>query len=153
MLCLHNACGIFRKFSWLYYLYLQIWNWWVIFYIHETFLVYKLETFAICKEVKHIMLMIITILYIFFLMRYLINSWKLLSKNPQPPPFSLKKSTTHLFAHTPTKNSKKCKSSPFSQNWKFFRHLLQKRGVGGGGGGEDTMYSLVRMVSFFPNLV
>ena len=24
MLCLHNACGIFRKFSWLYYLYLQI---------------------------------------------------------------------------------------------------------------------------------
>ena len=55
MLCLHNACGIFRKFSWLCYLYLQMWSWWVLF-IHETFLVYKLETFKNCKEVKRIWL-------------------------------------------------------------------------------------------------
>ena len=34
-------------------------------YIHETFLVYKLETFKNCKEVKHIMIMIIAIIYIF----------------------------------------------------------------------------------------
>ena len=54
-------------------------------FIHETFLVYKLETFTNCKEVKHIMIMIIAIIYIFYLMRYLINSWKLLSENPQPP--------------------------------------------------------------------
>ena len=64
MLCLHNACGI----------------------IHEMFLVDKFETFPNCKEVKHIMIMIIAIIYIFFyLLRYLINRWKLLSENPQPP--------------------------------------------------------------------
>ena len=34
-------------------------------FIHETFLVYKLETF---KEVKHIMIMIIAIIYIFFIL-------------------------------------------------------------------------------------
>ena len=31
MLCLHNAWEIFRKLSWLYYLYLQVYNWWVLF--------------------------------------------------------------------------------------------------------------------------
>ena len=54
-----------------------------VLFFHETFLVYKLETFTNCKEVKHIMIMIIAIIYIFYLMRYLINSWKLLSENPQ----------------------------------------------------------------------
>ena len=39
---------------------------------HETFLVYKLETFTNCKEVKHIMIMIIVIIYIFFI---LCNIW------------------------------------------------------------------------------
>ena len=34
-------------------------------YINETFLVYKLETFKNCKEVKHIMVMITAIIYIF----------------------------------------------------------------------------------------
>ena len=64
MLCLHNAQGIFRKFSWLYYLYLAIYNWWVLF-VYEKFLVYKLETFKKCKEVKHIMTTAIAIIYIF----------------------------------------------------------------------------------------
>ena len=36
------------------------------FYIHETFLVYKLESFKNFKEVKHIMIMIIATIYIFF---------------------------------------------------------------------------------------
>ena len=45
-----------------------------VLFIHETFLVYKLETFRNCKEVKHIMIMIIAVIYIFYLMRYLINS-------------------------------------------------------------------------------
>ena len=44
MLCLYNACG--TSYS-------------------ETFLVYKLETFKNFKEVKHIMIMIIAIVYIF----------------------------------------------------------------------------------------
>ena len=82
MLCLHNAWEIFRTFSWLYYLYLQIWNWWGLF-IYEKFLVYKFKTFKNCIEVKH-MIMIIAIIYLFLhLMWYLINSWKLLSENPQ----------------------------------------------------------------------
>ena len=34
-------------------------------YIHEKFVVYKLETFKDCKEVKHIMIIIIAIIYIF----------------------------------------------------------------------------------------
>ena len=34
-------------------------------YIDETFLVYKLETFENCKEVKHIMIMIIAIINFF----------------------------------------------------------------------------------------
>ena len=55
-----------------------------VLFIHEMFLVYKLETFTNCKEVKHVMVMIIAI--IFYLMSYLINSWKLLSENPQPRP-------------------------------------------------------------------
>ena len=46
-----------------------------VLFIHETFLVYKLETFTNCKEVKHIMIMIIAIIhFFFFIMRYWINS-------------------------------------------------------------------------------
>ena len=35
-------------------------------FTHEKFLVYKLETSKNCKEVKHIMIMIIATMYIFF---------------------------------------------------------------------------------------
>ena len=35
------------------------------FFIHETFLVYRLETFKNCQEVKYIMIMIIAMIYIF----------------------------------------------------------------------------------------
>ena len=36
-----------------------------VLFIYETFLVYKLETFTNCKEVKQFMIMIIAIIYIF----------------------------------------------------------------------------------------
>ena len=36
-----------------------------VLFIHETLLVYKLETFTNWKEVKHIMIIIINIIYIF----------------------------------------------------------------------------------------
>ena len=53
-------------------------------FIHETFLVYKLETF---KEVKHIMIMIIAIIYIFFI---LLDIWSTVKNYFQkilsPPP-------------------------------------------------------------------
>ena len=67
---------------------------------HETFLVYKLETFTNCKEVKQITIIIIAIIYIFFLMRYLIKSRKLLSENPEPSP-SAEKIHPPPFTHTP----------------------------------------------------
>ena len=94
-----------------------------VLFIHETFLVYKLETFTNCKEVNHVMIM-----------RSLINSWKLLSENPQLLPTFLKKSLP-IFTHFPTKNSKSAStpSPTFCQHWKFFGPLLQKEGVGGGG--------------------
>ena len=37
------------------------------FFIYETFLGHKLETFENCKEVNHIMIMIIAIICIFFI--------------------------------------------------------------------------------------
>ena len=113
MLCLHNVCGIFRKFFWLYYLYLQIQNWRVLF-IHETFLVYQLEKFKNCMEVKH-MIMIIAIICIFFI---LCDIWsivenyfqKILSHHPLKKP-------------TPPKNSKSA-NPPFLSTWKFFSPSL-----------------------------
>ena len=37
-------------------------------YTHETFLVYTMETFKNSKEVKHIMIMIIVLIYFFFIL-------------------------------------------------------------------------------------
>ena len=37
-------------------------------FFHEKFLIYKLETFKNCKEVKQIMIMTIAIIYIFFIL-------------------------------------------------------------------------------------
>ena len=45
-----------------------------VLFILETVLVNKLKTFTNCKEVKHILIMFIAIIYIFYVMRYLINS-------------------------------------------------------------------------------
>ena len=63
-------------------------------FIHEMFLVYKLETFKNCKEAKHIMIMTTAIIYFFFylmwyLMWYLIFILQLkitFWKPPAPPP-------------------------------------------------------------------
>ena len=77
MLRLHNACGIFRKFSW------------SALFIHETFSVYKLETFKNCNEVKHIMIMIIVIIYIFFILYDIWSTVENYFQNilkPPPPP-------------------------------------------------------------------
>ena len=69
-------------------------------------LVYKLKIFKNCKELKHIMIMITAIIYIFYLMQHLINSWKLLPENPQPPwknlpppPLKIQKVQAPLFAN------------------------------------------------------
>ena len=66
-------------------------------FIHETFVVYKLETFKKCKEVKHIVITIIAITYIFNLMWYFISSWNLLSENLQDPLSLPLTKSTHPF--------------------------------------------------------
>ena len=111
-----------------------------VLFIHETFLVYKLETFTNCKEVNHVMIM-----------RSLINSWKLLSENPQflPP---LPEKIPPYFYSLPYEKLKKCKYSPpplFANTENFSSPSCRKRGWGV----EDTMLSLVRMVSFFTILI
>ena len=114
-----------------------------VHFIHETFLVYKLETFTNCKEVKHIMIMIIAIIYSFFIFSDIWSTVKNYFKKilSLPPPL---KNLTPPFILTPSLPNS-CKSPPFYQYWKFFiPHLL---------GVEDTIFYLVWMVSFFPNLV
>ena len=81
-------------------------------FIHETFLVYKLETFKNCKEVKQIMIMIIAIIYILYLMWYLINSWKLLSEKPLSLPWKK--------IHSPLK-MQKVQVPPFLPTLKTFQ--------------------------------
>ena len=105
MLYLQNAWGIFRKFSWLYYLYLQIQNWWVL-YIHEMLLVYRLETFKNYKEVKYIVIMIITIICIFSILCDISSAvencfQKILSSPPEKidPPATKKKCKSPFFAN------------------------------------------------------
>ena len=108
---LHNACWIIPSL----FANLKLLS---VLFIHKTFLVYKLEIFTNCKEVKHIMIMIIAIIYIFFyLMRYLIKSWKLLSENPRPS--------------SPWKKIPLKKVTSFCHYWRFFKSLLEKGGPGG----------------------
>ena len=86
-------------------------------------LVYKLETFKKCKEVKHIVITIIAITYIFYLMWYFISSWKLLSQNPQDTPTPQKHIHSPIFTQSPW-NIQKCKS-PLFGNIEFFSGPLQ----------------------------
>ena len=62
MLCLHNAWNFQEVFLIILSLFANLMS---VLFIHEMFLVYKLETFTNCKEVKHIMVIIIAIIYIF----------------------------------------------------------------------------------------
>ena len=103
-----------------------------LLFFHKMFLFYKLETFTNCKEVKHIMVMIISIIYI------------LLSYEIFGPP-------SLFFHNSATKNSKSA-SPPLSVNIESFSGPFCRK-QGGAWGMEDTMLSLVRMVSFFPILV
>ena len=89
-------------------------------------LFYKLQTFKNCKEVKHIILITATIYFFFYLMWYLINSWKLISENLQPlPPEKI----LSPFLLPPPKNSEGT-SPPFLPKLIFQAPHLQKgRGV------------------------
>ena len=61
-----------------------------VLFIHEMFLVEKLEIFTNCKEVKHIMVMIIAIIYIFVSFEIFDQQFKITFRKssvlPTPPP-------------------------------------------------------------------
>ena len=108
-----------------------------VLFIHETFLGYKLETFTNCNEVKHIMIMIVTIIYIFLSSEIFGQQLKITfrkSSVPSPP-----EKIPPIFTHSelkiqkvPIKNSKSTSPPPlFCQHWKFFRPLLHIVGRGG----------------------
>ena len=106
-------------------------------FIHETLLVYKLEAYKNCKEVKHIMIMIIAMIYIF--LSYLIfdQQWKITFRKSSGPPWK---------SPLPPKNSKSASHPLFDNIENVSAPSLPPRlppppplQKGGGGGGEDTM--------------
>ena len=93
--------------------------------IHETYLVYKLQTFKNCTEVKNIKIMIIAIIYIIFLSDISSTVENYFQKILSCPP---EKIHSPLFTYSPSKNSK-CASPPFWQHWKIVcLSPLQKEG-------------------------
>ena len=96
------------------------------------FLVYKLETFKNCKEVKHIM--IIAIIYIFLSDVIFDQQLKFTFRKSSGSP---EKVHSSLFAHSPTKNLKIASPPlPFCQHWEFFSPTPWRKGV------EDTVGDL-----------
>ena len=73
------------------------------------FLVDKLETFKTCKEVKHIMIMIIAVIYIFQSYAIFDQQLKATSRISSGP----RKKSTPPFTHLPPKNSKSSSSPLF----------------------------------------
>ena len=99
--------------------------------IHEMFLVYNLETFTNCEEVKHIMVMIIAIIYIFFnLMTLFDQQLKIIfRKSSAPYPSTKKKNPLPRFTPSPTKNSKTA-TPPLFANIEIFTGPSCRKGGG-----------------------
>ena len=131
MLCLHNAWNFQEVFLIILSLFANLKLMSVLF-IHEMFLVEKLEIFTNCKEVKHIMVMIIAIIYIFVSFEIFDQQFKITFRKssvlPTPPPPQKKKSTLPLFAHSPTKNSKCASPSLFATTENFSGSSCRKKG-------------------------
>ena len=79
-------------------------------FIRETILVHKLETFKNCKEVKHIMIMIIAIIYTFLILCDIWSSIESYFQKILRP--SQKKSAPPFYSLAP-KNSKSTSPPPF----------------------------------------
>ena len=91
-------------------------------FIHETFFVYKLETFTNFKEVKHIMIMIIAIISIFFLSYEVFDQQlKIIFRKSSCLP---EKIHPHLFTPPPLKIQSLflplCKKEPKIRQFTFF---------------------------------
>ena len=91
-----------------------------VLFIHETFLVYKLETFTNCKEVKHIMIMIIAIIHFFFYYEILDQQLKITIRKSSTP--TLEK-IQPLFYSTPLAplKTQKVQVSSFLPTLKIFQ--------------------------------
>ena len=93
-------------------------------FIHETFLVYKMETLKNCKEVKHIMIMIIDYDFLSYVILY--QQLKIsFRKSSAPPPLKKFKSP---FYSLPPKKIQKVQVPPFLLTLKIFQAPLQKGG-------------------------
>ena len=96
------------------------------YFLFMKVLVYKLEKFKNCKEVKQIMIMIIAILYI--ILSYVIFDQQLkitFRKFSAPPP--PEKTQYPFFIHSSPKNSKSA-SPPLFANTESFLSLPAERG-------------------------
>ena len=97
-------------------------------HFHEKFLVYKLETFKNCKDVKRIMIMIIAIICIFLI---LWDIWSTVENYLQKilclPPFKVQK----------------VQGPPFCQHWQFFSPPPPAER---GGGGHHFIQGLHKIV-------
>ena len=116
-------------------------------FIHKAILACKLETFENCKEVKHIMIIIIAIIYMFYLMWYLISNRKLLSENPQGPP---EKIHSPHFTHSSPLKFQKVQVPSFLPTLKFllWRDFTHWSGVSIVSF-EQVRYGLVTSINFW----
>ena len=87
--------------------------------IDEMFLVYKLQTSKNCKKVKHTMIMILGIIYIFLLYVIFHQQLKITFRKSSATPPSLKKIHSPIFTHSFPKNLKSASPPPFCQHWNF----------------------------------
>ena len=95
---------------------------------------YKLETFKNCKEVQHVMIMIIAIIYIFWSHMIFDQQLKITFRKLLSALSPWKKLLPSFFLTPPPLKTRKLLVPPppfFCQNWKIFRPTpLQKRGGG-----------------------
>ena len=99
-----------------------------MFFIHEAFLVYKMETFKNCQEVKHIIIMIIAIIYIFLSYMIFDQQLKITFRKFSTPPEKI----TPPFLLTPPPKNAKSTGSPFLPTLKIFQSPPPPCRKGGG---------------------
>ena len=130
MLCLHNAWNFQEVFLIILSLFANLKLMSVLF-IHEMFLVEKLEIFTNCKEVKHIMVMIIAIIYIFVSFEIFDQQFKITFRKssvlPTPPSPPKKKNPPSPFLLTPPLKIQNVQVPPFLPPLKIFQAPLAER--------------------------
>ena len=93
-------------------------------FINEKFLLYKLEALKNCKEVKHIMIMIIATIYIFFILYDIWSTVENYFQKIHRPPW---KNPISLFYLLSPLKIQKLQVPPFCQHWKFLGSPVERR--------------------------